>query len=391
MGLLMTRFVIYPLQGVVLLALVLSACSHLKLDRTITSGEGDWPTYARDASRVNMTPESLDPPLALAWSADLTGGVGNGSPVLVDSLLIIGTLRGELYAFDVRNGKRLGWLSFGEAIQGSPVVRGRVVYVAVSNTTESLVAYDMSAGKKLWTGRYGDIEVSPLLTGDRLYIGNTTGEFYCVDAERGDELWTFSIPKNTRLKGIRSSAAMGGSTVIFGGDDGFVYGLHGATGELLWSYDTGFPVIASPCIVERTAYVGNTGGQMFAIGTEDGEPRWTADLGSPVQAGSAVSGDMILTATAAGKLFALNRSTGELLWSNDLGSVIGASPVVAGSYVYVGTLRKNLFALSVQTGEIVFQEVVEGRIKTSPAVGFGRLFVASDERWILAFEERRAE
>lgn len=379
------------MRAAMLLAVLLGSCSHLKLDRPIRSGDGDWPTYARDASRANMTPEVLVPPLSLAWSADVTGAVGNGSPVLIDSLLIVGTLRGELYVFDIRNGKRLGWLSLGEAIQGSPVVRGQVVYVALSNTTESLVAYDMSAGKRLWSGRFGDIEVSPVLTADRLYFGNIAGEFFCVDIERGEELWSFSIPKNTKLKGIRSSAAVDASTVVFGCDDGRVYALHGTTGELLWSYNTGSPVVAAPCIVEGSAFVGSTDGRMFSIEVKTGTLQWVTNLGSPVQAGAAISGEMVLVVTAAGKLSAVGRRTGALVWTADLGSVVSASPVVAGSYVYVGTLHKNLFAVHAQTGEIVFQEAIDGRVKTSPAVGFGRLFVASDERWILAFEERKGE
>ena len=354
-------------------------------------GDDDWPTHGRDPARVNMTHEAIVPPLTLAWSADLTGSAGNGSPVLVDSLLVVGTLRGELYVLDIRNGKRLGWLSLGDAIQGSPVVNGQVVYVALSNTTESLVAYDMSAGKKLWTGRFGDIEVSPLLTADRLYFGTTTGEFLCVETDRGEEVWKFSVPKNTRLKGIRSSAAVSGSTVVFGCDDGSVYALHGATGELRWTYKTGASVMATPCISDGLVFVGNLDGRMTALDVETGIPVWSSALDSPLQSGSAVSGDMILTATAAGHLIAQDRRTGNIVWNTDLGSVVIASPVVSGGYAYVGTLHKNLFGVDTGTGEIVFSEAIDGRVKTTAAVGFGRLFLASDEKWIFAFEERRGE
>ncbi len=375
----------------ILSATTVISCSRLKLDRPITSSDSDWPTYARNESRNGMTSENIAPPLSLAWSNDVTGGIGNGSPVVVDSLLIIGTLRGELYVFDVRTGKRLGWLAFGDAIQGSPVVQGQVVFVAVSNSSESLVAYNMSAGKRLWARPYGDIEVSPVLSNERLYFGNTDGDFFSVSADDGEEMWRFSVRKNTKMKGIRSSAALADSTVVFGCEDGLVYGLDRETGEQRWTLDTKHPVVASPCIVDGVAFVGNMDGRMFAVETGTGTQRWAVDLGSPIFAGAALSGQTILAVTTDGKLSALNRHDGARVWLTDLGSVVNASPVVAGSYVYVGTLRKVLYGVRAESGEIVLQETVDGRIKTAPAVGFGRLFVATDERWVLAFQEGRVE
>jgi outer membrane protein assembly factor BamB len=370
---------------------MLVSCSHLKLDRPMSTGEGDWSTYGRNAARFNNSTENITPPLRLAWASDLTGGVGNGSPLLVDSMVIVGTLRGELYVFDSRNGKRLGWLAFGDAIQGSPVVRDEVVFLALSNSSESIVAYDMSRGRKLWSKSYGDIEVSPVLADNHLYFGNIQGEFFCIDADEGNEVWRFSVPANTKLKGIRSSAAVSGPVVVFGCDDGILYGLDAATGSEAWTYDTGHPIVASPCIMDGVAFVGNTQGSIIAIDVASGSSRWRSDLGSPIHAGVALSDQNILVATAAGRLMALDRSGGTTVWKTELGSVINASPVVAGSYAYVGTLRKILYGVNVASGEIVFQEPVEGRIKSAPAVGFGKLFVASDERWIFAFEEGRQE
>ncbi len=62
---------------------------------------------------------------------------------MVDGTLLVGNLRGELYAADGQTGKRIGWIKLGDAIQGSPVVDGSMVYVAVSNSSESLVAFDL--------------------------------------------------------------------------------------------------------------------------------------------------------------------------------------------------------------------------------------------------------
>lgn len=377
----------------VLLSLMagMPSCSHLKLDRSIRMSEADWPTYGRNIGRSNMTVESVRPPLVIAWTNDVTGGFGNGSPVVVDNLLVVGTLRGEVHVFDVRTGDREGWLSFGDAIQGSPIVKGDIVYVAVSNSEESLVAYNLNTGKHLWAGRFGDIEVSPALANDRLYVGNVRGEFFCVAEADGEMVWEFAVPENKRMKGIRSSPAISDSTVIFGCEDGFLYGLNAENGGMRWRHQTGQPIVATPSVGAGVVYAADLGGTMKAIDIETGEALWKTNLGASVYAGIAIAGGHVLAVTSEGRLSSLDAGTGELHWRTDLGGIVNAAPVISGGYAYVGTLSKILYAVDVASGEIVFQEVLEGRVKTTPAVAFGKLFVATDDRLILAFSEKGAE
>jgi outer membrane protein assembly factor BamB len=78
--------------------------------------------------------------------------------------------------------------------------------------------------------------------------------------------------------------------------------------------------------------------------------------------------------------------SGGEVWKQQLGSVINSGAVIADDILYVGTLKKNLFGLKIDDGTIVVKQEVPGRIKTSPAVARGRLYVATDERLILAFK-----
>src|SRR5262245_46371660 len=179
---------------------------------------GDWPTYGRDSSRANRAVAPVTPPLTSVWSVDVTGGIGSGSPVVIDSLVIVGTLRGEIYVIDARTGERKGWIGLCDEINGSPAADGNVIYVAGSGEGEWLVAFDISAGRTIWKKTYGEFEVSPLLSGNRLYLGNLGGVFHCVDAENGEGLWKYETPDNKKWKGIRSTAALGEGRVLFGSD-----------------------------------------------------------------------------------------------------------------------------------------------------------------------------
>ena len=372
--------VLFPLIAVLGLS-----CSHLKLDKPVRLGADDWPTFGRNVSRTNSSTVSIVPPLTLAWTQDVTGGIGNGSPLVVDSLVIVGTLRGELYVLNARTGKQRGWIGLGDAITGSPVVDGSIAYVGTSNTDESLIAYDMNQGRTIWKKAYGDIETSPLLDNKRLYFGNTMGRFYCVQQSNGEQLWTFQTPANSRQKGIRSSAALESGVVVFGSEDGSVYALDAESGNLKWKYTTDQPVVASATAVDGTVYIGNLDGEFYSLDLQNGNLRWKLSCGTSIYACAAVSPEQVFVPTTGGFLFSLRRQDGAIAWKANLGSVIDAAPVVAGSYIYVGTLQKILYGVRASDGEVVYSYAVPGRIKTTPAIAYGKLFVASDERLILAF------
>ncbi|MBI4535422.1 MAG: PQQ-binding-like beta-propeller repeat protein [Ignavibacteriae bacterium] len=365
---------------------VLVGCGGLKLDHAVRSSPDDWPMFARTETRSNVAIQSILPPLSLQWEYDVTGGIGNGSPLIVDTLVIVGNLRGELYVISANNGNRLGWVSLGDAIQGSPVVDGSVAFVATSNSRESLVAFDLSEGSFRWKREYGDLEVSPLLFEQRLYFGNTSGTFYCVERDKGELLWKFELPGNEKRKGIRSSAAAVEKTVVFGAEDGSVYALDAETGKQRWRYRTSAPVVAAPAVMDSVVYVATLGGLLHAIELSSGKPKWEFAAGSPLYASPSFAPGTVVLGTTGGKLIALNAGDGSNTWTTNLDGVINSSAVVSGNIAYVGTLKKELFAVNVSTGSIVWKQSVEGRIKTTPAVARNRVVVATDERLILSFK-----
>jgi len=371
--------------GLLFATLLFGACSGLRLPQPLLVDSSDWAMFAKYESRINATSETLPPPLTQEWEYDITGGIGNGSPVIVDSVLLIGNLRGELYAINAYTGKRMGWVDLGDAIQGTPIIDGNVAIVTLSNTDLSLVAFDLDEGKAQWRMGYGDIEASPLLHKKKIFVGNVEGAFYCVDLTTGIQLWKFELPDNTTRKGIRSSAAGSDSGIIFGADDGFLYALDAERGTQLWRHNTGGSVVGSPCIGNGIVYVGNLSGTICGVDLHSGAPRWQFDAGAGVYASPSFADNKVFIGTTGGMMYALDAITGTLVWKTDLGSVINSSAVIAGNVLYVGTLKKMLFGLNIADGTTVLKQEVPGRIKTSPAVAHGRLFIATDEKLILSF------
>jgi outer membrane protein assembly factor BamB len=65
--------------------------------------------------------------------------------------------------------------------------------------------------------------------------------------------WTFKTGD-----AIKSSPVVAGDRVFIGSDDGKVYALSLKTGDLAWSYATSNAVEAAPLVLDGAVYVGST-------------------------------------------------------------------------------------------------------------------------------------
>lgn len=367
------------------IAVSLLGCAGLRLPDPLRVGAGDWPFFGRTQARTNATNEMITPPLKLVWEEDITTSTGYGSPIIIDSIVLITNMKGELTALNANTGKKFGWVTLGDAIHGSPVIENNVAYVAVTNSRESLVAFDLQQGKVLWKEEYGDIEVTPLLVRGKLYFGNTAGFFFCVDKEKGELAWKYRIPDNTKRKGIRSSATTDDTLIIFGAEDGSLYALDAKYGSERWSYNTGAPVFASPALNNGLVICGNADGALVALDARTGGLVWKFNAGTSIYATPSFTNQLTLIGTTGGKLYALRTKEGSMVWSREFNSVINSSAVVSGNVAYFGTLKKELYAVNVDDGSVVWSETLEGRVKTSPAIASGKLFVATDDKSLRAF------
>lgn len=373
-------------KAISLLFLGMVGCAGLKLSESLTIDDRDWPQFGKTSVRVNATDELVRPPLKLAWEYDITSGAGQGSPIVIDSTVIVTNLRGELYGINANTGKRIGWVTVGDAIHSSPVIEANVAYLTSANSRESLIAYDLFEGKVRWKQEYGDVEASPLLHNDKLYFGNIGGIFFGVEKDKGEFAWRFKLPENTKRKGIRSTATAVDEKIIFGAEDGVVYALQAGSGTPIWTHNSGAAVFASPAIHNGKVFVGNMEGKLLALDVNDGTVRWQFDAGSAIYATPSFTDTILLIGTTGGKLFALNATTGAQQWVAQFSAVINSSAVISGSFAYLGTLKKELIAVNLADGTTAWKETLQGRIKTSPAIAGGRLYVATDDKLVLAFK-----
>jgi outer membrane protein assembly factor BamB len=370
----------------VLIALSATGCGGVRIAEALHVNPTFLPAVQRLDNLALLPPPPVAPPLTLIWQQDVSAGIGGEAPVPIDSMLLIGNQRGELLAIHLRDGQRIGSVGLGEAIHASPAVASGIAYISISGSRESLVAYDVLNGRTLWKQRYGDLQVKPLLLDGRLYFGNTAGIFYCVDAASGDSVWRFQLPLNTRLKGIRSSAAGDSTSVVFGGEDAAVYALDPSTGMQKWRCVLDGPIQTPVVIHGSEAFTATLRGTVYAIDRFAGTVKWSARTDAPVYARVMPSDSMIFVGATSGGVYAFAANDGRLIWKHIAAGPVSAAVAVSGSYVYFGTLKKEILALNRQDGTAVWRTTVAGRIKTAPVVTGGMIVFTTDEPSVMAFQ-----
>lgn len=372
------------LAAIVLLVLA-EGCGGLHVGRPILARSDDWQTYGRSPLHASSVDAGIVLPLTLAWDYDVSAGTANGAPVIADSMVVVGTMRGEIHAVRLSDGKRIGWVALGDAIHGTPVISGAMLFVPLANSKESVVAYELTNGHIRWKQSCGDVETSLLLTGQRLYGGTTEGSFFCLDAGMGAVCWTFSLPENTKRKGIRSSPIAWHSLVMFGADDGSLYALDAATGKIEWTYQAHAPIVAPPAADSSLLVVGTTTGTVLALDPQTGNLRWKRGLGTPVYGHALLRPELVVVVTAGGSVVGLSSKTGEQQWATETGGPILAGPSAADTVLFVGTLQREFLALSLTDGKVLWKGATEGRIKTSPVISAGTVIITTDDRSMLAW------
>mgnify|MGYP002681934134 FL=1 len=166
-----------------------------------------------------------------------------------------------------------------------------------------------------------------------LYIGSMNGIIYARNANTGAPIWEYQTDGP-----IRHSGAIAGNTVIFSSYDGYTYGFRFNDGALRWQIYTGSSATA-PLVPPRLnyVYIASTSGDLSALDPHTGDIVWQFHAGAPILTSPALSEDAqtIYLGTEAIEAIAIRASNGSELWRTSLQglSLADRYPVVSGTRV----------------------------------------------------------
>jgi outer membrane protein assembly factor BamB len=360
------------------------------------------PVFGGVPQHLHVGVGRLRPPFRLDWVSGGTSLV-EFPPALAFRYLYYASLNGNLIALSTRNGRRLWTLHVGRCEAASPAAnrlgRGSVYETFLNRHPCGRDAARKGDGELLvvaagpshivrWRKRIGASETSPLIVGNRVYIGDAEGNVYCLGASDGSTVWTYQAGG-----AVKGALAYNRGRVFFGAYDGRLYSLRASDGKLLWRAESNRSLFgghgnfySTPAVAYSRVYLGSTDGHVYSFGEQSGKLRWSVGTGGYVYGSPAVWGGRVFVGSYDHMFYAFDAATGAVIWKFHANGPISGSATVVDGVVYFATLHRRTYGLDARTGRQLWTYpdgaftpvVTDGRHLY--VVGWGKVYSFSPRR-----------
>jgi outer membrane protein assembly factor BamB len=344
----------------------------------------NWPQYGNGPARTrHMRVANLKPPFRRVWALN-AGKLIEFQPVLAGGRLFVLKNDGRALALNADTG-RIRWRKrIGGLAASAPGAAGASVYFVVNrggyggiagSGPAKVVAMNRRTGRIRWAKRLSSAsESSPLIIGERVYVGSQNGTVYALSARSGRVLWGYHAGGP-----VKGALAYSRGRLFFGDYGGSVTALRARNGGVAWRAGGYGQIYATPAVAFGRVYIGSKSGSVSALSAASGRRLWSAGTGGYVYAAPAVGAvkgmrPAVFIGSYSGRFMALNARSGNVLWSRSgYGKISGAASVI-GRIVYFSSLSaRRTWGLSAKTGRVLW---TVGKGAFNPAISDGkRLYI----------------
>lgn len=280
----------------------------------------------------------------------ISGGVGSDG-----KLVVVGTSKGEVLAFDAATGRETWKARVSSEVLAAPAVAEGLAIVRSGDSR--IFAFDAADGKRRWVYQRSTptlslrSNVGVVLADRHTLAGFPGGKLVAIANSNGAAVWevTVALPKGAteleRVADVTSSPVVNGSAVCAAAFQGRVACFDSASGNTLWSREMSSS--AGVDVDSRYVYVADDKGAVHALDRHSGASIWKQDklanrgLSRPLALGSQVA-----VADYQGVVHLLRREDGAFAArATTDGSAVRAEPVRVGAGVLVQTANGGLYAL----------------------------------------------
>ena len=285
----------------------------------------------------------------------------SGGPAVDGDLLVIGTMDGEVLAFDAGSGAERWRSRVSSEVLARPAIADGQVFVR--SIDGRVFAFDAGDGERNWVY---DHEV-PLLTlrgnadpiarGGALFVGYDGGQVVALRQTDGGVLWEQTVVSPEGRTELERLADVDGQMVLVASDlivptyKSRLASLAASSGQLLWFEDI---ASATGVSVDRTNLaISDTDGTLWLLDRRNGSTLWQHDqLARRGLTRPTFYRDLIVVGDREGYLHWYRVDDGRLVARTDLGGGgFAAAPVTIGNTLLALTRDGDLFALSADGGE----------------------------------------
>jgi outer membrane protein assembly factor BamB len=199
----------------------------------------------------------------------------------------------------------------------------------------------------------------------------------------GSLVWSF---QTTNIIGASSPSIGSDGTIYVGSWDSNVYAINN-NGTLQWSFPTNNYVFSTPTIAANgTIYVSSTDGYLYAL-NPNGSLAWKFQSGGFGNSSPALAPDGTIYIGAYNNYFYAINPNGKLKWSFYVGNQCDSTPAIGpDGTIYVGCNDGILYALN-PAGTLKWANLTGNVITGSPAIGpDGTIYVGSQDQKLYAID-----
>lgn len=365
--------------------IILGGCKGLKLDQVQSRSASDWLTEGDSPQRAHAVNTAVTPPLEQAWLYNAGAGFGPGSPLILREAVIVATRKGEVHAIDYKRGRRLGFESFGDAVEGTPLIQNGLLFVPVAYGKRALTAYNLRNASTKWRVSGAAIEAGLLAFDDAIAAVDTDGILRVYDQQDGTVRWEHMLGDDVQVK---ATPLLAEGLLIVANDKGEVAAFRPEDGTVVWTRTLQAPVYRSPASDNGLLFIPTTRGHLMALDARRGTTRWNLSLPDTTVrfTAPAVGAGQVVVGATDGQLRSLSSTTGEVQWTFEVDGAITGAPLLTPEFVFFGTMRKMLYAVERGTGVHRWDQQLKGRVKSAMAARDGHLVVLTEPRYVYLFK-----
>ena len=280
----------------------------------------DTTHYFRPSYAVNTTYKKVK----TVWQYNDNSDIGSGVAVN-KNLVIASNSNGEVYALNLKNGKK-AWTFFTKGkIYSTPAVENNLVVVA--STDDNIYCLNAKNGKLVWKYETKKpIVANPLIKNGIVYIGAADGHFRALDLKSGKLKWDYFGVKGF----VVTRPLFYGNKIYFGSWGTEFYALNAETGALVWKWNNGSsnrmysPAACYPVATNGKIIIVAPDRYMTVLDAENGNEIWRkSDPNERVRESMGLSSDssLVYAKTMEGKLIGVSTSLPDMqiTWHSDIG------------------------------------------------------------------------
>ena len=348
---------------------------------------GDWTMFRGSPALTGSIDTNLPKAPQLLWSTT-TGTRTVASPLVKDGIVYTVTRRGQIRGYGP-DGTEVFVKELGAPVEATPLIVDTVL--SIGTMEGNLLAIGLESRDVLWEfPTEGQLSSPPMpaeYEGEAaVVVGSYDNFLYTVRRKDGALLSKFETGYY-----INGAVAVTNGQVAFGGCDQWLRIIDTQAGQLTDSLQLGSYVPASPVFAGEEGYVGDYEGNithftlkegrildaetvsegegdsftglpaagakavcffrgersLACLSRKDNAEKWVTLLKGPVGDSSPLeTGNGILVCTKSGIVSILDAGTGEVKWEYDTGEDILACPAVLPGRFYILTARGTLFCFT---------------------------------------------